>query len=94
VQAGLAPTTQRMNDFGTYEALATSEVLFASGSTKISDQGKSDLMAFAEKAKGTNGYHVVLQGFTGFHRQRRGEPAPEPDARRDGRQLPATEGAA
>jgi len=64
VQAGLAPTTQRMNDFGTYEALATSEVLFASGSTKISDKGKSDLMAFAEKAKGTNGYHVVLQGFT------------------------------
>ena len=64
VQAGLAPTTQRMNDFGTYEALATSEVLFASGSTKISDKGKSDLMAFADKAKGTNGYHVVLQGFT------------------------------
>ena len=53
-----------MNDFGTYEALATQEVLFASGSSKISDTGKSDLMAFASKAKGTNGYHVVLQGFT------------------------------
>ncbi|HMB43178.1 MAG TPA: OmpA family protein [Luteimonas sp.] len=64
VQAGLAPTTQRMNDFGTYKALATQEVLFASGSTKISDKGKSDLMAFASKAKGTNGYHVELQGFT------------------------------
>jgi OOP family OmpA-OmpF porin len=64
IEAGMAPTNARMNDFGTYEALATAEVLFASGSTKISDKGKSDLMAFAGKAKDTKNYHVVLQGFT------------------------------
>ncbi len=64
VQAGLAPTTQRMNEFGEYEALATAEVLFASGSTALSQQGKSDLMAFAAKAKDTKDYQVVLQGFT------------------------------
>ncbi len=34
VEAGLAPTQARMNDFGTYEALETVEVLFASGSTR------------------------------------------------------------
>ncbi len=61
VQAG---TETRMNDFGTYEALATVDVLFASGSTTISTQGKSDLMALASKAKNTKDYRVVLQGFT------------------------------
>lgn len=64
VQAGLAPTTARMNEFGKYEALATAEVLFDSGSAKISDQAKSDLDAFAAKAKETQDYQVVLQGFT------------------------------
>jgi outer membrane protein OmpA-like peptidoglycan-associated protein len=64
IHAGLAPTTERMNNFGTYEALETTEVHFASGSTKLSDKAKTDLMAFAGKAKDTKGYHVVLQGFT------------------------------
>ena len=64
VQAGLAPTTARMNDFGTYEALQTVDVLFASGSTAISAKGKADLDALAAKAKETKDYQVVLQGFT------------------------------
>lgn len=64
VQAGLAPTTARMDQFGTYEALETVEVLFDTGSTKISDKGQSDLMAFAGKAKDTQNYQVVMQGFT------------------------------
>ena len=64
VQAGLAPTTARMNDFGKYEALQTTEVLFASGSTKIPAAAQADLMAFAAKAKETGDYQVVLQGFT------------------------------
>jgi outer membrane protein OmpA-like peptidoglycan-associated protein len=64
VQAGIAPTTARMNEFGTYEALETAEVLFDTGSTKLSEKGKSDLMAFAAKAKETKNYQVVLQGFT------------------------------
>lgn len=64
VQAGLAPTTARMNEFGKYEALATAEVMFDSGSVKISEAGKSDLAAFAQKAKDTQDYQVVLQGFT------------------------------
>ena len=53
-----------MNEFGTYEALATVEVLFDTGSTKISDAGKADLTALAEKAKATKNYQVVMQGFT------------------------------
>ena len=65
VQAGLAPTDKaRMDDFGTYEALATVDVLFASGSTAISAKGKSDLAAFAAKAKDTKNYMVVMQGYT------------------------------
>ncbi|MBP6533615.1 MAG: OmpA family protein [Arenimonas sp.] len=59
-----AGTETRMNDFGTYEALATVDVLFASGSTTISTQGKSELMALAAKAKNTKDYRVVMQGFT------------------------------
>ena len=71
IQAGVAPTSARvdaadarMDDFGTYEALATAEVQFASGSAAISEKGKSDLMDFAAKAKDTKNYQVVLQGFT------------------------------
>lgn len=64
VEAGLAPTTARMNEFGKYDALATAEVLFDSGSTKLSETAKSDLAAFAAKAKETQDYQVVLQGFT------------------------------
>lgn len=63
-QAGLAKTEARMDDFGTYEALATADVLFASGSTTISATGKSDLMALAAKAKDTKDYRMVVQGFT------------------------------
>ncbi|GAB1595683.1 OmpA family protein [Lysobacter claricitrinus] len=54
----------RMNDFGTYEALATVDVLFNSGSAKLSSKAQSDLLAFAAKAKETKGYQVVMQGFT------------------------------
>jgi outer membrane protein OmpA-like peptidoglycan-associated protein len=64
IQAGLATTKARMDDFGTYEALATADVLFASGSAAISSQGKADLMALAEKAKGTKDYRMVVQGYT------------------------------
>ncbi|MGL4833817.1 MAG: OmpA family protein [Shewanella sp.] len=61
VQAG---TEDRMNKFGKYEVLETAEVLFDSGKTTISAQGQSDLKAFAEKAKATKDYAVVVQGFT------------------------------
>lgn len=71
VQAGLDPTRTelakaeaRMDDFGTYEALATAEVLFASGSTAISDKGKTDLKALAAKSKDTKDFRMVVQGFT------------------------------
>ena len=64
VEAGVAPTTARMNDFGKYEALATADVLFDSGSAKINAAGKSDLDALAAKAKETQDYAIVLQGFT------------------------------
>jgi outer membrane protein OmpA-like peptidoglycan-associated protein len=64
VQAGITPTTKRMDEFGTYEALATVEVLFDSGSTAISAKGKSDLDALAAQAKQTKNYQVVMQGFT------------------------------
>lgn len=61
VQAG---TEDRMNKFGKYDVLETAEVLFDSGKTTISAQGQSDLKAFAEKAKATKDYAVVVQGFT------------------------------
>lgn len=61
VQAG---TETRMNEFGTYEVLASADVLFASGSAAISPQGMSDLQAFATKAKATKDYMVIVQGFT------------------------------
>lgn len=61
VQAG---TETRMNEFGTYETLASADVFFASGSAEISAQGKSDLAAFAAKAKATQDYLVVVTGYT------------------------------
>jgi len=64
VQAGMHTTNQRMNDLGTYESLAEVEVHFDSGSTKLSQKAKDDLMAFAGKAKDTKNYQIVLQGFT------------------------------
>ncbi|HSD16886.1 MAG TPA: OmpA family protein [Thermomonas sp.] len=64
IQAGVAPTNARMNDFGTYEALATAEVFFDSGSTKISEKGKADLLEIAKKAKDTKDFRIVVQGFT------------------------------
>ena len=71
VQAGVAQTAQRaeanserIENFGTYEALATADVLFASGSAAISEKGKSDLMDLAAKSKETKDYRVVVQGFT------------------------------
>lgn len=55
---------KQLDSFGTNETLATQDVLFASGKTEISAAGKSDLMAFAAKAKATRGYQVSVQGFT------------------------------
>jgi len=64
VQAGLAPTHERMDQFGTYESIMEAEVHFASGKTTLDQKGKDDLMALAAKAKDTKDYRVVLQGFT------------------------------
>jgi OOP family OmpA-OmpF porin len=64
VQAGLSPTHERMDQFGTYESIMEAEVLFDSGKTAINQKGKDDLMALAAKAKDTKDYRVVLQGFT------------------------------
>jgi len=71
IHAGMATTNEqveanktRMNDFGSHDTLATIDVTFASGSTALSAQGKSDLMAFAEKAKATKGYLVSTTGYT------------------------------
>jgi OOP family OmpA-OmpF porin len=64
VQAGLAPTTERIDNFGEYEALETVEVHFASGKADISAEDQAELRAFADKAKATDGYMIVLQGFT------------------------------
>lgn len=54
----------RMDDFGKLEALAETEVLFASGSSAINEKGKSDLRAIAQKAKDTENYAIVMQGYT------------------------------
>jgi OmpA-OmpF porin, OOP family len=71
IQMGLHPTqqqvnanTNRMNDFGTNERLATADVFFASGSTAINAKGKEELTAFAHKAKETKGYQVAVVGYT------------------------------
>jgi outer membrane protein OmpA-like peptidoglycan-associated protein len=64
VNAGTERTNKRMNDFGTYEALETVEVLFDSGKTNISSAFKAQLDALAAKAKTTKDYRVVVQGFT------------------------------
>lgn len=68
VQAGTSgrmdAMDQRMDDFGKLEALAEVDVLFASGSSAIDDKGKSDLMALAQKAKDTENYAIVMQGYT------------------------------
>lgn len=62
--AAEAANRDQLNNLGTAESLATAEVLFASGKTAISAQGKSDLQAFAAKAKGVKGYQITVLGFT------------------------------
>jgi outer membrane protein OmpA-like peptidoglycan-associated protein len=64
VNAGTERTNKRMEDFGTYEALATVEVLFASGKTAITPEFKKQLDELAAKAKTTKDYRVVVQGYT------------------------------
>lgn len=71
IEAGMATTNaevgamnKRMDDFGSYEQLDAAEVTFDSGSAALSARAKSDLDAFAAKAKQTRNYAVVLQGFT------------------------------
>lgn len=71
IQAGMATTNaevgamnKRMDEFGTYEQLDAAEVTFDSGSATLSGKARSDLDAFAAKAKQTHNYAVVLQGFT------------------------------
>ena len=64
VDAGTQTTKQRMDDFGTYDALATVDVLFDSGKTAISAKGKSDLDSIAAKSKDTKDFRIVVQGFT------------------------------
>lgn len=64
IDAGTASQRERMDNFGTYEALAEAEVHFASGKTTLNAKGKEDLLALAARAKDTKDYRVVLQGFT------------------------------
>jgi OOP family OmpA-OmpF porin len=64
VQAGLDRTQKRVNDFGTYEAVQTAEVLFDSGKTALSEKGKADLLALAAKSKELKDFRIVVQGFT------------------------------
>ena len=64
IDAGQSSTRERMDNFGTYEALAEAEVHFASGKTTLNEKGKADLLALAAKAKETKDYRIVLQGFT------------------------------
>lgn len=63
-QAGLEATQARVDNFGTYEALATVDVLFPTGSAKISDAAKAELMTLVGKSKETKDYRIVVQGFT------------------------------
>lgn len=61
--ARVAENTARIDNFGQLTAAGRTKVLFATGSTALSEQGKQDLQAIAAQAKATKGaYRLAVVG--------------------------------
>jgi outer membrane protein OmpA-like peptidoglycan-associated protein len=62
LQAQNAELKQRMSEANQYVEKGSTTILFATGSATISAQGKQQLQAIAEKARGTKGYLIGVSG--------------------------------
>jgi outer membrane protein OmpA-like peptidoglycan-associated protein len=62
LQAQNAELKQRMSEANQYVEKGSTSILFASGSATISAQGKQQLQAIAEKARGIKGYLIGVSG--------------------------------
>jgi outer membrane protein OmpA-like peptidoglycan-associated protein len=62
IQAGLHGTEQRLASVGELAPVGHTKVFFATGSSKLSEQGKQDLRAIAAQAKTYKGYRLAVVG--------------------------------
>ena len=62
LEAQNAELRQRMSDANQYVERGSATILFASGSTAISPEGKQQLQALAQKAAGIKGYLIGVSG--------------------------------
>jgi outer membrane protein OmpA-like peptidoglycan-associated protein len=61
-QAQVAMNAQRIGDVGQFVAVSRTNVLFSSGSARVSAKGQQDLLAMAAQAKALPAYRLVIVG--------------------------------
>jgi outer membrane protein OmpA-like peptidoglycan-associated protein len=62
-QQDIEAQTKRFSELSEYDTKATATVLFASGSSKISDSDQAALTALAQSATGVKGYIIQVKGY-------------------------------
>lgn len=62
ISAGIAGTESRIDNIGEMEAVGRTNILFASGSSTISAEGKKELQDIAAKASSVTGYRLSIVG--------------------------------
>jgi len=62
-EEGVAATNERISALDEYRVKSTVAVLFAAGSSDLSEEAKSDLQALAGQIESENGYLVEVAGF-------------------------------
>lgn len=62
IQAGLHGTEERLANVGELVPVGRAKVLFAVGSSKLTEQGKQELQGLAAKAKSYKGYRLAVVG--------------------------------
>jgi OmpA-OmpF porin, OOP family len=62
-QQDIAATTQRFSELSEYDTKGTANLLFATGSAKLSAQDQTSLTQLAQSAIGQKGYIIQVKGF-------------------------------
>ena len=62
--AAVSAVNQRVSDLGVYNVVATTEVHFANGSSRLTPESQATLDEFMAANKNVNGYMVQVEGYT------------------------------
>jgi len=62
--AGIGVLNQRVSDLGNYDVVASTDVHFKNGSSRLSKDSQAALDAFIEANSNANGYVVEIDGYT------------------------------